>query len=412
VRWTALLLLAAVCRADSWLAFGDREWKSPDGHHALKVHEDRRFELLVDGKPAATGTLPQLPYDVHVLDGEPGAVLFECYGQIGGGDTLALLGADGKLRFRLPLEKAIPGGSGGAKRSVSSIWWSRTWWVDEPRGKAVLVAKNGTLSEVDLKTGRAAKPAKEVILDAFALPWARDKALEVAVELRPEGLREAAGKLLGDESPGTRLRAAVAVERAGGAKVTREVLDAADPDAIGFAVKYVADLGLVERAALKNRKAVDVLAERNAVASLAGLLTHGSVDPRVRAYVAQVLGEEAADEVIEAIDKEMEDAGAEAGGALLTAAIATGVPGLERRLQHHEAVLLKILDKETADVGWLADYFRGRPTSEAVQPLLRSLARHQRDPALRRRIIGALKPCTGEDHGDDARAWINALGRR
>jgi len=421
-----VLVLAAVCLAD-WPPPLDQEWKSPDGRHRLAVHMEENALDLFDGeKLVAKGHLPQYPYEVHVLACEPGAVLFEEYAMMGFGDTLELLGADGKLRWKLKLEEAIPGGSGGAAREETVIWWWSAWWVDEPRKKVVLVAKNGTLSEVDLKTGKATKPGKDVILAAFGLPWARDEALRVAVDLKPDGLRQAAERLLADGclAPVSYLLAAVAVEKSGGARVTAEAWNAvlaggdteAARNAIEFAGTHVADLDLVVETALRKDAfadyAVTALGNRKAIDELAGLLTNGSIDPNTRPFVAQALGQQAPDKAIDAIDKEMEDAGAAEGGALLTAAIATGAPGLERRLQHHESVLLKVLDKETADLSWLADYFRGRPTSEAVKPLLRSLARHKQDPALRRKLIGALKPCSGEDYGDNAEAWIKALAAR
>jgi len=424
MRWAALSLLIPVVLADDWAAFGEKEWKN--GARRLVVSE-AGFRLLDGEKVVVEGKLPQLPLDVHVLANEPGAVLFERYAGIGYGDTLALLGADGKLRWRLTLEQAIPGGGGGAMVSVSSIHWARAWWVDEARGHVLLAAKNGILSAVDLKTGKARKPEAEEILGALALPSVRDRVLEVAVELvPPDALREAAEELLADGSlsPVIRLRAAAVVEECGGPEVTRGVWEAAlgeDVDvadrkaAVLFAGKHVSDLALVEKAALRKDvgpEAVTVLGERKAVPELAGLLTSASLDATVRARAAELLGGLDGDEVAEAIDKEMEDATAQEGGALLAAAIASGATDLERRLQHHEALLLKILDKRTGDLGWLAGYFRGRPTSEAVQPLVKALARHKGDPALRAKLIAALKPCSGEDFGDDADAWINALARR
>ncbi len=424
MRRIALLALAALALADDWAAFGEKEWKN--GSRRLVVSE-AGFRLLDGETLVAEWTLPLLPLDVHVLANEPGAVLFEMYGAIGRGITLALVGADGKLRWKLSLEQAIPGGSGGAPVSTSSIHWHRCWWVDEARGKVLLAAKNGILSEVDLRTGKAAKPEAEAILAALALPWARDAALEIAVEMAPpDALREAAEKLLADGSlaPVSYLRAAAAVEECGGPEVTRSVWLAALADDIDvedrkavvlFAGKHVSDISLLEKAALRKDvglEAVTVLGERRAVAELAGLLTSGAIDPAVRARAAELLGGLDGDEVAEAIDKEMEDATAQEGGALLAAAIASGAPDLERRLQHHEALLLKILDKETGDLGWLAGYFRGRPTSEAVQPLVKAHARHKGDRVLRTKLIAALKPCSGEDFGDDADAWISALARR
>lgn len=426
MRWLALLVATAVCLA-GWPPPGDNEWKSPDGRHRLAVYmEENGFELFDGEKLIAKGKLPQYPWEVHVLAREPGAVLFEEYAMMGSGDTLALLGADGKLRWKLKLEEAIPGGSGGAGREETVIWWWSAWWIDEPRGKVVLVARNGTLAEIDLETGKSTKPGKDVILAAFGLPWARDDALRVAVELKPEGLRAAAEKILADRSqaPVSHLLAAVAVETAGGERVSRDawnaVLAAGDTEAarntIAFAGAHIADLELVVKTALRKDAfagyAVMALESRGAIDELAGLLTNASLDPTNRAFVVDALGKQAPEKAIEAIDKEMEDANAEEGGALLNAAIATGAPDLERRLQHHEATLLKILGKETGDVSWLAGYFKGRPTSEAVQPLVKALARHKADPALRKKLIGALKPCSGEDYGDDADAWIKALAKR
>jgi hypothetical protein len=423
VKRIALLALATFVLADDWAAFGEKEWKN--GTRRLVVREEG-FRLLDGARVVVEGKLAQLPLEAHVLANEAGAVLFEKYAAIGYGDTLSFLGADGKLRWHLTLDQAIPGGRGGARTTISSIWWFLGWWVDEARGKAVLFARNGAISEVDLKTGEVSKPAPEVLLRAFALPAARDKALEVAVQLDPKGLREAAEKLLLDESlsPVGRLLAAVAVEKSGGAAVTRSVWDAALSEDVELADRraavavgglHVADLSLLERAARRKdvgREAVTALGERKAASELAGLVTNASIDREVRALATEVLRGQAPDAVAEAIDKEMEDANAEEGGALLNAAIATGAPDLERRLQHHEATLLKILDKETGDVSWLAGYFKGRPTSEAVQPLVKALARHKADPALRKKLIGALKPCSGEDYGDDADAWIKALAKR
>ncbi|MCK6458605.1 MAG: hypothetical protein L6Q95_01765 [Planctomycetes bacterium] len=429
MRRAALLLLAAVSSAGPPQML---ECKSPDGRHRLVI-DHTRFELHEGERLVAKGELPQPPHDVHVLTGGAGAVLFEKDGNEGFGDTLAFLGADGKLRWKLSLEEAIPGGSGGAERRESErparppclLWWS-AWWVDEPRGTAVLVARNGTLADIDLRTGKSTMPAKDVILRAFDLEWARYDALRVAIELQPEGLREAAGKVLADRSlaPYTCLLAAVAVETAGGERVPREAWDAvlaggdtdAARNAIAFAGSRIAEVDLVVRTALRKdvfaHYAVTALEERKAVGELAGLLTHGSIDRNVRDSVARALGRQAPEKALEAIDKEMEDANAEEGGALLNAAIATGAPDLERRLQHHEATLLKILDKETGDVAWLAGYFKGRPTSEAVKPLAKALARHKGDPGMRKKLIGALKPCSGEDFGDDADLWVKALAER
>lgn len=413
-----LLLLSLAAAEEKWIPFGEREWKS--GTRRLVINGSG-FRFFDGEKLLSEGPLPQLPFEVHVLSNEPGAVLFEKYAEIGQGDTIAFLGADGKFRWRLGPDQ-IPGGAGDKVLR-------RLWWVDEARGTAVLVARSGALLDVDLKTAKVTSAAKDVVLPAFAMRWSGwdlQQVIEIAVETSPDGLREAAEKLFAKEdvTPDIRLLAAVAIETSGGEAVAREVWDAVlshdghierRRDAIAFAGAHIADVALVEKTALSKDfggAAVRALAKREATSELAGLLTNASVEPRVRAYAAELLGGQAVEQVLEAIDKEMKDADPEQAGALLTAAIATRAPDLERRLQHHEATLLKILDKETASVHWLAGYFRGRPTSEAVKPLVKALAKHKHEPALRRKITGALKTCSGEDHGDDVDAWIKALAAR
>jgi len=217
-----LLVLAAVTRADSWAEFGTRTYVAPDKQHSLVAWHERSgglgYEFRAGDRLIATGAAPQLPLEVHVLSGAPAAILFERYGYVGRGDTLQRLGKDG-LVWRMKIGEAA---LAGATKSVSSTRWARTWWVDERRGRVVLVARNGYLGEVDLATGKLSEPAKEVVLAGFRLPWARRQALEVAVDLDVDGLRPAAEPLVADQSlsAGLRLRAAIAVEKGGGPAVT------------------------------------------------------------------------------------------------------------------------------------------------------------------------------------------------
>jgi hypothetical protein len=80
-------------------------------------------------------------------------------------------------------------------------------------------------------------------------------------------------------------------------------------------------------------------------------------------------------------------------------------------MREHDQVLLDILRKQTGPLEWLTEYFRERPTTEAVQPLLNALRKHRRDAKLRAKIIAALKPCTGLDFGDDVDAWLKRTPR-
>lgn len=422
-RLGVLLLLALTARADSWAEFGTRTYVAPDKRHSLVAWHERTggvgYEFRAGDRVIAKGKAPQLPLEVHVLRGAPAAVLFETYGPVGTGDTLQRIGKNG-LVWRMKVDKAA---FVGATRTVSSIWWARTWWVDEPRGRVVLVARNGYLGEVDLETGKLSEPAKEVILAGFKLPWARRQAIEVAVDWKLDGLRPAAEPLLSDPTlpAGLRLRAAVAVEKGGGPAVTEELWNAALESEkererqalVGFAGRHVSDLDLVIAAALRKDvgyAAVIALKKRGAARELVGLITHGDIDPKLRSYAGEMLGKLPPDAVLRAIRKELEDAEPGAAGVLLRAAIATE-RDLDDIVRDHETTLLKTLDKQTGPIGWLADYFRDRPTSEAVKPLLKVLRKHRRNEALRTRIIAALKPCTGLDFGNDVDAWLKNTPR-
>jgi hypothetical protein len=148
-----------------------------------------------------------------------------------------------------------------------------------------------------------------------------------------------------------------------------------------------------------------------AVRSLVYLIAHSEVQPGARKYAAKFLPQLPKDLVLKATLRELKDADARIGGVLLGAAIATGAKDLGDRMREHDQVLLDILAKQTGPLEWLTDYFRDRPTSEAVKPLLNALRKHRRNPARRAKIIAALKPCTGLDFGDNVDAWLKNTPR-
>ncbi|MFQ5844464.1 MAG: hypothetical protein ACE5JG_05680, partial [Planctomycetota bacterium] len=238
-----LVLLAAAVAADSWAPWAPRLAVSPGGRHYLVAREtvnprgrvefelcrrragagriagpvrrDPRDRLLVRGVYA------QLPVEIRVLDGEPAAVFFENYGDIGRAHSLALLDARGEVRWRLELEDLFTGPEVRQfVQTSASIWWYAGWWLDERRGKAVLVSKVASLREVDLRTGNVGEPPDTVLLTRIGNgPEAEQKlALEAAAKLRPEGLAEPARAIAADRARpfSLRLRAAVALRAAGG----------------------------------------------------------------------------------------------------------------------------------------------------------------------------------------------------
>ena len=145
--------------------------------------------------------------------------------------------------------------------------------------------------------------------------------------------------------------------------------------------------------------------------SLVYLIEHSEVQPEARKYAAKLLPQLPRDLVLKATLRELRDADARIGGVLLGAAIATGARDLGDRMREHDQILLEILAKQTGPLDWLTDYFRERPTTEAVKPLLKALRKHRRNPARRAKIIAALRPCTGLDFGDDVDTWLKKTPR-
>jgi hypothetical protein len=191
-----LALLLGSAHADSWAPYGQRLHVAENEKYFLVLrHQDGEkretafelYERAADTKPPRVqetrldetkvivdagdrvickGVLNQQPLDAWVLSGSPCAVLFEKYANIGGGTTLSLLGADGKVAWRRKLADfkfrmdAFP-------RSTSSVRWNAGWWVDEARARVVIVARGKQYREVELATGKILKVDESVALDLF-----------------------------------------------------------------------------------------------------------------------------------------------------------------------------------------------------------------------------------------------------
>ena len=192
-----LALLHGAARADSWSPYGERLEVAENGKHfivlgpydyekrstAFAIHErgvgaksphviqnelDDESKVVVDpgDRLIRKGQLKQQPLDAWMLSVTRRAVLFEEYGSVGGDTTLSLLQADGKMRWRHSLAD-FKFQAGKFKQSVSSLWWHEGWWVDEARGRIVLVAKGRQYREVELETGKIHDAEESVVLDAL-----------------------------------------------------------------------------------------------------------------------------------------------------------------------------------------------------------------------------------------------------
>jgi len=187
------LLLGSAALADSWMPFGERLWVSENARYyvvisavrsdcELRFFEQRKGrhlpyvrpidwrkdEIVVDAKldPIHRWTLSQLPIDAWVLSDTPRVLLFDQYAGIGYGTTLALRSASGKTiwkhklgDFRFRQDRFM--------RTTNSIIWRMGWWVDETRGKVIVVARGGQFREVDLETGDIADASATIVQHAL-----------------------------------------------------------------------------------------------------------------------------------------------------------------------------------------------------------------------------------------------------
>ncbi|MHC4816776.1 MAG: hypothetical protein ACYTF8_01775 [Planctomycetota bacterium] len=426
-RPCVLLLLALTARAEWWGDDATQRFSSRNAKHVLVGAIGERKTTLelksAEGRLLAKNVLPIYIVEVDVLDQRPAAVLFEQFLK-----SVMLIDATG-IVWQVPARKLYDPNKPHASAN-GHVLWRRAWWTDEARGKVVLVSYAGSVREIDLKTGTVKTAAPEIILTGVKLPWARKAALEAAADFEPKGVRAVAEPLAQDESQpvAVRLRAAIAVERVGGAEVNTDLFTAAAAPEESLADRQYAvreapyvlgdeAFDWLEETAVRFEdltkeviKALVPLAGK-AVRSLVYLIAHSEVQPGARKYAAKFLPQLPKDLVLKATLRELKDADARIGGVLLGAAIATGAKDLGDRMREHDQVLLDILAKQTGPLEWLTDYFRDRPTSEAVKPLLNALRKHRRNPARRAKIIAALKPCTGLDFGDNVDAWLKNTPR-
>jgi len=213
-----LPLLALTVRAEWWGDEATQRFSSRNKKHVLVGTTGEKQTTLelrdAEDKLLARNVVPTCIVEVEVLDRRPAAILFEQFL-----DAVALLDATGVV-WRVPATKLYdrdePHGAVNGH-----VVWRRAWWADEARGKVVLLSHAGAVREIDLETGAVAKAAPEIILTGVKLPWARKEALAAAADFEPKGVRAVAEPLARDESQpvAVRLRAAIAVQRAGGAEV-------------------------------------------------------------------------------------------------------------------------------------------------------------------------------------------------
>jgi hypothetical protein len=380
------------------------------------------FELLGDGRfrlGGAEGTLRQRPATWHVLEARPAAVLVDNHARPGHGDAVAFV-EKGKYVWHRALEELFDEKARrGFFRSLQGLHWRQAHWVDEPRRRIVLVTTGGQVCELELSTGLPTSRETAAVLPGIRLPHARRKALEIAAELQVPGARKAAEPYLGDKDPRIRLRAAVAVARDGGPKpdlaLFREAIR------LGRDKRYaIAQMPLVYgQEALEPLKelagmartgpdAVRALGTLGAATAIVEVMTAEDSSPATVRAASVALAEQPGDVVGVLVVREIEGADDRLADQLLAAAIHAETDSLHDLLRNREEELVRLLRLDTPRTGWLADHFARYPTTDAVPGLIGSLERNRRDRKLKKRIVAALRACTGLDCGDDPKAWKKA----
>jgi len=458
VRSAAAVLVAAAAALQAWEPFATRREVSPGGRHyailiatgdpaVVKFELCRRREgappilparsLPVTASPAekrpdtgrdpadevvASGALPQPPYQVRVLDREPAVVLFEKYAALGSGEAVALLGADGKIRWSRRLgDLFTPAAIQGFPVERGDVWWFTAWWVDEDRGTVVVCAAGDSLGEIALADGKIRKGDPAALLARAAAGPAGDRvaAMEIASRLLPEGVAGLSARIAADakEPLALRIRAAAALKRKGGTMDWGPLLRAATAREAGFDARAFAALVLPE---ILGDGSIPLLRDllrgeadeswRPALASLASLgakavpvlvemLGEKGQSLDYRGGAAVTLGVLKAEEALPALWKAAVEFDPEkdqfqfVAQSALDAAVAIGPPDLRERM-------LGILDRGTPHDGRIAKWIEANPGKDALPALRKARERWEKGEFGKygweiKQIEAAIRACGG-----------------
>ncbi len=255
---------------DRWPPFADRRDASTSGQRYVLVHEAKqrgiRYELCERGRgepPAksanesdvkagradglavgakdrviAAGQINKLPYDVRVFDKSGGFVLFDTYYTLGKGHVVSYVNDAGEVVLEKSLKDLFGGVPDGAKRTVSSIWWSKGWFLDDRRGSIVVVAVGDQIREIAIKDGAITTPSLPTMLTwlRHGTEASRSMIFDAIAEQPSEDLKVACSTVVGiahdNKQPlGLRLRAVVVLARAGDpADLEALFLQSVEPD--------------------------------------------------------------------------------------------------------------------------------------------------------------------------------------
>jgi hypothetical protein len=402
---------------------GDRFETGPDG-------AQRRVVILVDpdseDRLLAEGILPQLPMDAAVCDEPLGIVLFDKYANVGYGQTLTFLGAEGEPEWAHTLEELFGREPPGTTHTVSSRWWSSAFGVDEELGIAWVLSRGGEFRAVTLGAGEISTPGAEDIAWLCARGSAENRAAAMDAVIAGEEpvTREFLPALqpvaFDEREPlAVRLRAAVLCRRAGDPVDYSEwfmpATRAKDLDDAWFAALHLSEITSVDEPLEPLVQVMSRLEQPlDPREELGAIFDRG---PRLPALVAAFRREGDAGRV--RLERLLEDERPTPAG-LISAGVVwwkLGGVGLPTRLRRQilwgnstvanqalnamiysepaglNDILLELAREGTADDVRLALWFREHPHPDAVEPLERMLAKLPDDSWEARVMREALEAC-------------------
>lgn len=171
----------------------------------------------------ASGTMPQTPLDLQLIEEPLGLLLFDQHGSVGYGQVLSWCNAEGVVAWSHDLNALFGGTPEGSSHSVSSIWWSAAWGYDAESGRGWVLTNGHEMRAVDLASGAIETPGEIDIAgvaaraddgDCHAL---LDAAIHAEnVDYRPFAEPFAAISRNEKRPLAVRLRAALVAQRGGG----------------------------------------------------------------------------------------------------------------------------------------------------------------------------------------------------
>lgn len=420
---SAWLLMAPCVPPDSWMPFCNQRVVSASGRRYVVIRQAKQgvtFELCerAAGAPAmlpaqaspiavkqddvardpndrlvVAGTFGQEPLAVLVPDTLPGFLLFEKYGNVGGGKSVAWIDGAGNETVGLKLTEIFGAVPKAATYTVSSIWWNEGYWIDEAQRSIVVVAAGDELREIAIADGAVTTPdgARLAAWCTAGTVAARSLALEVASRRDRAGRKDAvplAMRIFHDEHEplALRLRAAVLLAAAE-TPVACEALFAAargqdQPEPVRrYAVRHLpAVLGeqaIVVLRELMRGKAGPLWGDcyqafvaigEPAVPTLVAMLGERDETSDYRGGAAHALREIRSKDAFEALLLASADPSEYVANAAINAAIATGGDRLGERL-------IALLDEGSTQDGRIALWLKEHPTRAALPAIDKALAR-------------------------------------